>query len=160
MYDREKFQPIIVERIANGECVDEFAGQDGMPAKRTIGDWLIDDDEFRQQCARAREASAGIFERRVVDLADRVERGEIDAKAGAVAGNLLTWICKVRNRKVYGDKVEVDARVHTGGAIMDRLARARGRVVDAVVDLPILVEQSESDSQESNDDSEREARAA
>jgi hypothetical protein len=129
-FDQDTFKPLIVERIALGEFIEDFAGANGWPAKSTIRDWLMADSAFRLQCARAREASAGIFEKRVVDLAHKVERGEIDPKAGAAAGNLLTWICKVRNRRVYGDKVEVDATVSVGGAILERLSRARGRVLD------------------------------
>jgi len=130
VYDAPTIKPLIVERIANGEFVRQIAASDDMPCESTINAWLAADDAFRSQCARAREASADVFEGRVVDLVDQVVRGEVDAKAGAAAGNLLTWICKVRNRKVYGDKVEVDARVSVGGSIMDRLARSRDRIVE------------------------------
>lgn len=124
-----------------------------MPGESTIDAWLMADPEFKAQCARAREASAAHFERRIVDLTDRIERGEIDPKAGAVALNALTWICKVRNRRVYGDKVEVDAHISIGGAIMERLARARGRVIDAQT----LESLESQDSSDSNTDDQREA---
>lgn len=151
MYDADKIKPQIVARIAAGDFLAQIAQTEGMPCESTINAWLMADAAFRVQCARAREASADVFEARVVQLADKVERGDLDSKAGAVALNALTWICKVRNRSVYGEKVEVDARVSIGGAILDRLARARGRVIDA--EHAQAIEQDDSDS-------EREARAA
>lgn len=112
MLDAASLKPLIVERIAKGEFVEDICATDGMPSESTFYAWHAADDEFRSQCARAREASAGIFERKVVQLANDCIAGTIDPKAANAAGNLLTWVAKVRNRKVYGDKAELE---HKGG---------------------------------------------
>lgn len=125
-FDADTVKPLIVERIAAGEFVEDIAATDGMPSPATIYRWQAEDPAFESQCAQARARSAPLFERRVVKLADKVERGDIDPKAASAAGNLLTWVAKVRNRKVYGDKVDADLTVNVGDAVLERLARARG----------------------------------
>lgn len=107
----------IVERLALGEFVEDICADEGMPASRTVRDWLRDDDEFRQQCARAREDSATLIEREVAAVVRDVRAGAIDAKAANAALNGLTWLAKVRDRSRYGDKVEHAGKVEGGFAL-------------------------------------------
>lgn len=99
----------IVEKIAAGEFLEDFCGKDGIPHRSTVWRWQETDPEFATQCARARERSGAEYERRVAAAAHDVVMGNIEPDAARVAINALTWLCKVRAPKVYGDKVDVTA---------------------------------------------------
>lgn len=104
----------IVERLALGEFVEDICADEGMPAARTVRDWLREDEEFRRQCARAREDSATLIERDVATVVRDVREGKIEPKAANAALNGLTWLAKVRDRSRYGDKLEHAGKVEGG----------------------------------------------
>lgn len=108
---RAAFCSMIVERIAQGEFVEDICATDGFPSWQTVYRWQADDVEFERQCARARSLSAPLIERKLAKLADDTIAGTIDPKAANAASNILTWIAKVRDRSRYGDKVELDGKL-------------------------------------------------
>lgn len=101
----------VMDRVAAGEYVADICAEDGMPAQRTIWDWIDRDEEIRQQWVRARERSAAVEERRVAELAARVEAGDIAPEAARVAINARQWLAKIRDPRSYGDRLGVE---HSG----------------------------------------------
>lgn len=97
----------VVENIAQGLYLADFCGKDGIPTARTIQTHLLSDTEFFAQCARAREVSAELNERRIAQIVESTLADEIKPDAARVAINGLTWLAKVRAPRVYGEKVEV-----------------------------------------------------
>lgn len=76
---------------------------DGMPAERTVYDWLVDYQEFAQMYARTRETLADMNANDVLKIADtatdpHVARLRIDARKW--------WAAKVSPKK-YGDKLGI-----------------------------------------------------
>jgi hypothetical protein len=118
-------QARVVEHIRAGDLLEAFCGKDGIPHRSTVWRHQLENAEFATQCARARELSADVVEARVATVVEGVLSGDIAHDAGRVGINGLTWLAKVRAPKVYGDKVEIDAKVSIGDAVIERLARAR-----------------------------------
>ena len=117
----------ICERIARGEALHQFAGTDGLPAERTIMQWLAAREDFAQNYARARERQADKLAAEIIEIADdtshdTIERTNEDGSRYEVADH--EWIARSRLRvdarkwaasklapKKYGDKIEA---THTG----------------------------------------------
>lgn len=97
----------VVEKIAKGEYLSDFCGKDGIPTARTLQNWQLADPAFFAQCARAREVSAELNERRISQIIEKTLADEVKPDAARVAINGLTWLAKVRAPKVYGDAVDV-----------------------------------------------------
>lgn len=99
---------VIVERLAAGEYLRDICSEEGMPDRRTVQRWMLADEAFAAQCARAREMAAELDEEEVERLARAVEAAELAPEAARVAINARTWLAKVRNPKRYGDRVELE----------------------------------------------------
>jgi hypothetical protein len=133
----------ICEHIAHGKSLVSYCSQDGTPGYSTVMRWLTEDETFRENYTRAREAQADYLAEDVVNIADEevtmVKRSKHQhgASAGddtdenevevvfdptAVARNRLRvdarkWYAARMAPKKYGDKVQMDADVKVGGSI-------------------------------------------
>lgn len=96
----------ICEKIANGRSLRSICAEDGMPTTSTVCKWLIENKEFSEQYARAREEQADSFADEIIDIADSVapEAGEV-AKA-KLQIDARKWKASKMAPKKYGDKVE------------------------------------------------------
>jgi len=122
--NRDEIAQAIIARIAGGEFVQDICAEEGMPNRSTFWEWLRADAALAAQCARARAEAAAVNEREVLLLAQRVlSTGEdaIAPEAARVAINAHTWLAKVRNPQVYGDKVSVDATVRPAQPVLNML---------------------------------------
>ena len=109
--NRDEILATVIERIARGEFTQDILAEKGMPDPKTFWRWLDADPELALQCARARARAAQQNERSVAELARQVVAGEIEPDAARTAANMHTWLAKVRNPKVYGDRLDVE---HSG----------------------------------------------
>jgi uncharacterized protein (DUF885 family) len=109
--NRDEIMAIVIERIAAGEFTQDILAEDGMPDAATFRRWKAADEELARQCARARADAAEQNERSVAELARQVVEGTIEPDAARTAANMHTWLAKVRNPKVYGDRLDVE---HSG----------------------------------------------
>ncbi len=60
----------ICARIASGESLRAICRDDGMPEARTVHYWIVENEEFFQQYARAREAQADTLAEETIEIAD------------------------------------------------------------------------------------------
>lgn len=95
----------ICDRLREGESMRRLCKDDGMPDRRTVERWMAADPEFAAKCARAREDQADLMDDRILDLADKTERSEIDPVAARVVISTLQWRAEKLKPKVYGTKI-------------------------------------------------------
>ncbi len=98
----------ICRRIAEGEPLVKICRDPAMPAYRTVLGWRVTNDEFAQLYARAREDAADTLADRICELAERVEKGELDAHAGRTAIDALKWVAAKLKPKVYGERSHLE----------------------------------------------------
>lgn len=79
-----------------------------MPSKDTIFEWLMDDVEFSDQYARARERRADARSERIDDISAKVEAGELGPNEARVIIDAEKWQAGKENAKRYGDKLILD----------------------------------------------------
>lgn len=112
----------ICERIADGEPLRVICREEGMPAWRTVYDWLTKDEAFAARFARAREVGFDAIAAEALEIADTPMEGvrtEIadDGKTKEVREDMLGHRkLQIETRlkllakwspKRYGDKVAV-----------------------------------------------------
>jgi hypothetical protein len=109
----------ICEQLANGISLRELCRDDeSMPAQSTVFRWLAQDEAFREQYTRAREAQADVMADEILAIADESERDTIKTATGDLPNS--EWIARSRLRvdarkwlaskmapKKYGDKLDV-----------------------------------------------------
>lgn len=118
----------ICERLSDGESLRSICMSEKMPSKATVFRWLRNNEKFRDQYVRAREAQADAIVDEILDIADEEctkvktdkhpradadEDGMVEVVFDAVAvqRNKLRidarkWLAGKLKPKVYGDKVE------------------------------------------------------
>lgn len=103
----------ICDRLTNGESLRRITLGDDMPASSTVFKWLIQQPNFAEQYARAREAQADTLADEIVDIADDGSNdfmGEDEKYNGdAVARSKLRvdarkWVAAKLKPKKYGDR--------------------------------------------------------
>lgn len=106
--NRDEIVQTILERVAEGEYIADICAEPGMPNPKTVWKWIDGDEELTRQRLRARARSAAVEERRVSEIAAKLEAGEMAPEVARVAIHARTWLAKVRDPKSYGDKLDVE----------------------------------------------------
>ncbi len=96
----------ICERLAGGETLTAICKDTSMPAATSVRRWVLDNDEFAEMHARARNMQAESHADKILDIKDKVIAGEMDPQAARVAIDALKWIASKLLPAVYGDRVE------------------------------------------------------
>ena len=97
----------ICARISEGESLAAVCRDDYLPSVRTVMRWLAENEAFRQDYTRAREAKADADADNIGDIAARVLSGEYDPQAARVAIDALKWAAAKMQPKKYGEKLEL-----------------------------------------------------
>lgn len=107
----------ICARIADGVSLRTICAEDG-PDMKTVMRWLADNEAFRQQYARAREAQADLMAEDILQIADdgrndtyQTENGEA-VNHDVIARSRLRvdarkWLASKLSPKKYGEKIAV-----------------------------------------------------
>ena len=108
----------LIEGISEGIPLQPLCREEGMPAWRTVYDWMESDPAFAARIARAREVGAGAIASESLDIVDEEPQRGPDGKidSGWVAHQKLRAEHRLKllakwSPKKYGDRVE---NVHTG----------------------------------------------
>lgn len=118
---------IICNRLADGESLRAICVDEDMPSKTSVFRWLIANEAFRDQYARAREAQAEHLVDEILEISDdgtndwMARRSEAEKGAGVDSGWVLNgehvqrsrlridarkWFASKVAPKKYGEKIE------------------------------------------------------
>ncbi len=139
--------------IIEGYSLRQSGEVDGMPAKRTILRWCVENETFRHHYTRAKEDQADAFAEELLDIVDEnrndwVERENkktgdmyIALNEEAIARSRLRmdarrWLMGKMKPKKYGDKITSEITGANGGPIeyADAKAALLRRAVPATTD--------------------------
>ncbi len=98
----------ICRRIAEGDPLVKICRDPAMPAYRTVLGWRVKNDKFSQLYARAREDAADTLADRICELAERVEKGELEAHAGRTAIDALKWVASKLKPRIYVERAHLE----------------------------------------------------
>lgn len=100
----------ICEKIVESDYgLEQICESDEFPSARTVYRWLADNEVFRQQYARAKEAQGHVQAER--GLKDALTA--TDAALGRLKWDARRWTASKLAPKQYGDKLEIDQTVTT-----------------------------------------------
>jgi hypothetical protein len=97
----------LCSRIAEGVSLRRVCLAEDMPHIRTVYKWFQSHPDFIQHYARAKEDSADSHADDILELADKVVKGEIPAKAGHVAIQAKMWSASKLKPRRYGERLDV-----------------------------------------------------
>lgn len=108
----------ICERLATGEPLRVICRDEGMPAWRTVYDWLAADSEFAARFARARVAGFDALAEQCLEIADDETHDWVMSKKGVVADEVAIGRARLRvdtrlkllakwDPKRYGERIDV-----------------------------------------------------
>lgn len=93
-------------RIAEGESIRHICLQDGIPALRTVMEWLVKIPTFTQRYALARELQADTLADDILYIADTAT----DFRLAALRIDARKWIASKLKPKKYGDIRHLDVQ--------------------------------------------------
>ncbi len=139
----------ICRRIAEGEPLTKICKDPKMPAYRTVLGWRVSDagdGSFLHMYARAREDAADTLADEIRELAQRVERGDLDPNAGRVAIDALKWIASKLKPRAYGDKLELSAKITTTDVVDQAPDWLKEAIKERAAEAAALTEAKEPDT--------------
>ena len=104
----------ICEKIANGRSLRSICAEDGMPTTSTVCKWLIENKEFSEQYARARDKQADYFAEEIIEIADSAEAESAAVAKAKLQIDARKWAASKIAPKKYGDKQELDVKSSDG----------------------------------------------
>lgn len=116
-YDPQKAKSII-EQLSDGVPLRVICRQEGMPAWRTVYDWIARDEELAAHIARARELGYDAIAEECLDIADEVSGDYTETDKGMVynAEHVQRSKLKIETRlkllakwnpKKYGERLDL-----------------------------------------------------
>lgn len=96
--------------IAAGGRLRDFCVQRDL-VYSTVQERITSSDGTSVRYQAAMDARSDLERERIEEIIEKVERGEMDPKAGAVAIGGRQWLAKTMNRRRYGDQQVVDVAV-------------------------------------------------
>lgn len=122
-YDKHEAMVRICARIAEGESLRRVCdGKNGLPAWRTILEWVAADPALAQQYALACDARADAMAEQILDIADAASGTPEQVQAARLAVDARKWILARMAPRRYGDRVSAEVSGPGGGPV--RLALA------------------------------------
>ena len=103
----QKWADLICELVIDGKSLRTICLADDMPSRSTVMKWLIEQADFADQYARAREAQQDTYAEEIIHIADT----EKDPNRARVMIDARKWHASKLAPKKYGDKVDL---AHTG----------------------------------------------
>ena len=93
----------ICARIAEGQSVRKISKSRKMPNASTIHAWVLDNEEFSKQYARAKGIGADVE----LDELEEIARQEDDVQRARLIVDTKKWGLSKKMPKKYGDKLDV-----------------------------------------------------
>lgn len=99
----KKLADQICARIAEGESVRSICRDAAMPNASTVHAWVLDDEAFSKQYARAKEIGVEIE----ADEIEEIARTEQDVQRAKLIIDVKKWNMSKKFPKKFGDKLDV-----------------------------------------------------
>jgi hypothetical protein len=133
----------ICHRLAGGESLRQICADPDMPSKSTVMLWVLNNEDFSDQYARAREMLMEHWSEEIVDIADDGSNDYVDRlnSEGQVVGEAVNhehinrsrlrvdtrkWLMSKLAPKRYGDRIQTEVTGKDGGPIeYSHIDRAR-----------------------------------
>lgn len=129
----------IFRRLADGESLRAICRDAHMPSASTVRDWILADDEFAGQYARARDKGLDAMAEEIIQIANTpVEGIKVTEKATGTEitrGDMIEhrrlqvdarkWYLSKLAPKRYGDRLEIDGKLEVDVASTIVAARKR-----------------------------------
>jgi len=96
--------------IAEGQSVRQICSQPGQPDKSQVYRWLDENDDFRDQYARAREEQADTLAAKIMTVVAGVEPEPGKVSKARLQFDAYRWHVGKLAPKVYGDRIEHDVK--------------------------------------------------
>lgn len=118
----QKIADEICERLIEGRSLRSICLDDKMPATGTVCRWLGENENFREQYERARDAQADTLADEIVDIADDGSNDFMERKRGEdteivvdkehvlrskLRVDARKWVASKLKPKKYGDKLDL-----------------------------------------------------
>lgn len=129
-WDRAAVMEVIAARIAGGESVRRICDEPGMPDRRLINRWIIEDESLRKPYLDACRARTFMHAEEVIEIADT----EPDPAVARVRMDARRWYCAKFNRVDFGDRVTQEHVGKDGGPIEQKTTVVDEREVRDIVD--------------------------
>lgn len=110
----EKIAAAICNELAEGKSLRTICVAADMPSRESVRRWLMDNEDFRGQYARAREEQADFYADEIVELADTAE----DVAKAKLQIDARKWVASKLKSKAYGDKITNEHTGPNGGPIV------------------------------------------
>ena len=104
----------ICEKISGGLSLRAICAEAGMPARGTVYRWLIENADFQDQYARARDKQADYFAEEIIEIADSAEAESAAVSKAKLQIDARKWAASKIAPKKYGDKQEIDVKSSDG----------------------------------------------
>jgi ribosomal protein S6E (S10) len=147
---REEQVTLICKNLEEGIPLAETCRLDGMPARRTVYDWLADDEAFAARFARAREIGFDAIAEQCLEIADdrsqdvKIVGGEDNEREAFNSEFAARSKIRIETRlkllakwdpKRYGERQQVE---HTGDAFKGATVEDMKRELAALVSDPAV----------------------
>lgn len=121
----------ICERLAGGESLRSICADDHIPHISNVLQAVVDDrDGFREQYTRAREAAGYAHADKIVEVAYKLEAGDIEPNAARVMLDGFKWAAERQAPKQHSPKQEIDHRSPDGSMTPQRIEIVPGQEID------------------------------
>ncbi|MDR5729427.1 MAG: hypothetical protein RB191_18595 [Terriglobia bacterium] len=119
----------IIEGLETKSLRKLCASDPTLPHRDTITDYFAIDADFSAKCARAREDHAEVMDDKILEVAEKVEQGTLDPKAGSVVISAYQWRASKLAPKKYGDRTVLagDPENPLAIGLASRISEARKR---------------------------------
>jgi hypothetical protein len=104
----------ICAEVAAGRSVRSVCREEDFPGERTVFAWLSLHDDFQQQYARAKEASADCHADEIIEIADD---DSLPADDRRVRIDARKWVASKLKPRRYGDKIAAELTGKDGAPI-------------------------------------------
>ncbi|MDX0320355.1 terminase small subunit protein [Sinorhizobium meliloti] len=126
----------VLEKLSIGKSLREICSAEGMPSESLVRKWVMKDEDFGAQYARAREAGMEALADEILQIADSQEGDVLKTEDGREVVNhdaiqrarlrvdTRKWLMSKIAPKKYGDRLDLN---HSGsiGALSDDALDAR-----------------------------------
>ncbi len=120
----------IFDRLSTGDSMRQICSDSRMPDRITVLRWMNKSEEFAAKCAHARDLQADLMDDRIIDVVNKLERGEMQPDVARVMLSGLQWRAAKLKPKKYGDSTilrgDKDNPIDIGlGQLLDAAASKR-----------------------------------